>query len=112
VPQIVAFSTTPYGTAAANDQIKARFVRELMGFHIAFFSLLAIAVIHAVVSLWRPVGDYVGQGRSVRSCERDEGFQGDSEDGPVDQSAGWQQGHVEMARMQSGEPCSPGHGAA
>jgi hypothetical protein len=96
-----------------------------MGFHIAFFSLLAIAVIHAVVSLWRPVKDYVGQGRSVRSRESDEGFQGDSEDGPVDrrgagvicamaadESGGWQQGHLEMARMQSGEPCSPGHGAA
>ena len=57
-----------YGSTAANEQIEARFVRELMGFHIAFFSLLAIAVIHAVLSLWQPVKDYLRQRRFVRRC--------------------------------------------
>ena len=68
VPKVVPLTNFQYGSTAANDQIEARFVRELMGFHVAFFSLLAIAVIHATFSLWHPVKDYLRQRRVARRC--------------------------------------------
>lgn len=69
---IAALSTFQYGESAANDQIRARFARELTGFHIVFFSLVAFALLHAVFSLWRPVKDYMRQRRVLQNCDRDE----------------------------------------
>jgi hypothetical protein len=59
VPNIAALSTFQYDESAANNQIRARFVKELTGFHIVFFSFVAFALLHAVFSLWRPVKDYM-----------------------------------------------------
>jgi hypothetical protein len=80
VPNIAALSTFPYGESAANDQIRARFVRELAGFHIVFFSIVAFALLHAAFSLWQPVGDYMKQRRVLRNCDRNETLRCESQD--------------------------------
>ena len=72
VPNIAALSTFHYGESAANDQIQARLVRELMGFHIVFFLFVAFMLLHAVFSLWRPVKDYMRLRRALRNCDRNE----------------------------------------
>lgn len=89
MPEIAALTTFQYGSIAANDVIDARFKRELMGFHIAFFSLLAIALAHIVCSLWRPVMDYMRQRRASRSYSEPEVFRRGSKDGSgVDKNGG------------------------
>lgn len=70
LPKIVALTMFQYDTAAANGKIEARFVHELMGFHIAFFSLLAFAVIHLILSLRRPVKEYVRSSKEIKSLSR------------------------------------------
>jgi hypothetical protein len=85
VADVAASTIVQYGTATANDEIEGRFVRELMGFHIAFFSLLLIALVHVVYSLLRPVKEYMRQSRAWRSRSGGELSKQDSRDGVVDQ---------------------------
>lgn len=111
VPEIIALATFPYDSERATGQIEARFRRELMGFHIAFFSLLAFALIHVIFSLWRPVKEFVRQSRAQESCSGGEAPMRESKDGSVDQQGARgpcpvaadhvresQGGDVEMAR--------------
>jgi hypothetical protein len=113
VPEIAVLTTFQYGSAAANDKIEARFRLELMGFHIAFFSLLAFTLVHVVLSLWRPVKEYVRQSRALGSLSSSEAPKRDSKDGSVgqhgagvprpvvaDQVGEWQAGDIEMARRE------------
>ena len=86
VPNIAALSTFQYGESAANDQIRARFVKELMGFHIAFFSVVAFALLHAVFLLWQPVKDYMRQRRVLRNCDRNETSRRGSQDAVAGQN--------------------------
>jgi hypothetical protein len=80
VPNIAALSTFQYGESAANDRIRARFVKELMAFHIVFFSLVAFALLHAVFLVWQSVKGYMGQRRVVRNCDRNETSRRGSQD--------------------------------
>jgi len=86
VPNIAALSTSQYGESAANDQIQARLVKELMGFQIVFFSLVAFALLHAVFLLWRPVKDYMRQRRVLRNCDRNETSRCGSQDAVAGQN--------------------------
>lgn len=86
MPNIAALSTFQYGESAANDQIRARFVKELMGFHIVFFSLVAFALLHAVFLLWQSVKDYMRQRRVLRNCDRNETSRCGSQDAIVGQN--------------------------
>jgi hypothetical protein len=72
VPNIAALSTFQYGESAANDQIRARFARELTGLRIAFFSFVAFVLLHTAFSLWRPVKDYMRQRRVLQNYDRNE----------------------------------------
>ena len=119
VINIAAMTTFQYGSAAANDVIEARFVRELMGFHVLFFSLLAFAVIHVVVSLWLPVKHYLRQRRAGRHCPDAKCRSSQLNDGLVDdggarvlrafdtnQGGERQTGHSDMAPTEADRPLS------
>jgi hypothetical protein len=86
VPNIVALSTFQYDESAANNQIRTRFMRELIGFYIVFFSLMAFALLHAVFLLWRPVKDYMRQRRVLQNCDRSETSRCESQDANVGQN--------------------------
>jgi hypothetical protein len=114
-PNIAALSTFQYGESAANDQIRARFVKELMGFHIVFFSLVAFALLHAVFLLWQPVKDYMRQRRVLRNCDKNETSRCGSQDaiagqngvqvlramGP-DSDREWQTKDIQMYQREKG----------
>jgi hypothetical protein len=86
VPNIAALSTFQYGESTANDQIRARFARELTGFYIVFFSFVAFALLHAAFSLWRPVKDYMRQRRVLQNHDRNETLRCGSQDAIVPQN--------------------------
>ena len=120
MPEIAALTTFQYGSIPAIDVIDARFKRELMGFHIAFFSLLAIALVHIVCSLWRPVMEYMRQRRASQSYSEPEVFRRGSKDGSgVDKNGDVALGTVrrqtedfERARMERAWPIPSEMGAA
>jgi hypothetical protein len=125
VPNIVALSTFQYGESAANDQIRERFVKELMGFHIAFFSLVVFALLHAISLLWQPVKDYMGQRWVLRNCDRNETSRCGSQDaiagqngvqvlramGP-DSDGEWQTEDIQMYQKERGMRLSFANGRA